>query len=406
MVPLKKIIGWRVVAQTCFRILSVLLAMAHAGFVTASESTPTPSPAFAVPTLLDDGWEREDPAKAGFDVARLRQLAEGIFSAENNIHSVIVERHGKLVAERYRRGNDKQVFSIFAREVEFGPTILHDTRSVGKSIISLLIGVAIEKKKIKSLQTPVIDFYPEYADLATSELKAVTLEHLLTMSSGLEWNEGGAGRDDEHRLMWKWSPVYYVLSRPIVTPPGQKFNYNSGGTAVLADILTRATGMHWQDYARTVLFEPLAIRDLTWTTDWHGRPMAFTGLRMRPRDMAKIGRLMLNKGFWNGAKPQQVVPADWIANSLQPKLGTGFDGTRYGYHWWIGTADWKSQSIAWGAAFGNGGQRICIAPELDMAIVITAGAYNDFAVARRVNAFCRDIASAVRGDGPRDSVGR
>jgi CubicO group peptidase (beta-lactamase class C family) len=383
-------------------ILIFVSAISHADFVAASEPTTIPSPAYAVPVLLGDGWEREDPAKAGFDAARLRQLIEGMFTAENNIHSVIVERHGKLVAEIYRRGQDKQVFSIFAREVEFGPTILHDTRSVGKSVISLLIGIALEQKKIKNLQTSVIDFYPEHADLATPERKAITLEHLLTMSSGLEWSEGGAGRDDEHRLMWKWSPIHYVLSRPLVAPPGQKFNYNSGGTAVLADVLTRATGMPWQDYARTVLFEPLAIRDLTWTTDWHSRPMAFTGLRMRPRDMAKIGRLLLNKGVWNGPKPQQVVPVDWMANSLQPRLGTGFDGTQYGYHWWIGTADWNGRSIAWGAAFGNGGQRICIAPELDMAIVITAGAYNDIAVARRVNAFCRGVTSAVRSDGPRN----
>ena len=354
----------------------------------------TPETPFAVPAIIGDGWEREDLAQSGFDAERLRSLLAIMMNGETNIHSVIVERHGRLVAELYRRGKDRSTNSLFAHNRDFGPTVVHDTRSVSKSVISLLLGIAKQQGQIKSLATPAIDFYPEYADLATPGLKAITLEHLLTMSGGFEWSEEGVGfPNDEHRLMWKGSPSRFVLSRPIVASPGSTFNYNSGGTVVLADILTRVTQTPWKDFARKALFEPLGISDWEWEGDWHGRPMANVGLRMRPRDMAKIGRLVLNHGMWRG---QQLVPADWIATSLQPRVSTGFDGMWYGYQWWTGTVAWKGQTLPWGAAFGNGSQRIFVVPDLDMTVVITAGAYGDFQVLRRVNAFFKDIVSTVQ----------
>ena len=316
-----------------------------------------------------------------------------MMSGPSNLHSVLVERHGRLVAELYRRGQDRSVYSLFAHDTDFGPVTLHDTRSVGKSVVSLLLGIAKQQGKVGDLATPAMAFYPEYADLATPERKAITLEHLLTMSSGFEWHEGGSGPDDEHRLYWKWSPYRYVLSRPIVASPGRTFNYNSGGTAVLADILTRVTRMPLKDFARQALFEPLGIRDWEWVADLHGRPMAFTGLRLRPRDMAKIGRLVVDHGQWRG---QQIVPAEWIRASLQPRISTGYPGLQYGYQWWAGTVAWQGKDIAWSAAFGNGGQRLFVVPELDLVAVITAGAYGDPTIAPRVNAFLQDLVSTVQ----------
>lgn len=356
-------------------------------------SGQAPDSRFAVPAITDDGWDQADLAASGMDAARLRALLAAMMDGRTNIHSVVIERHGHLVAEVYRSGKDKSVYSLFASNRDFGPTVLHDTRSVGKSVVSLLIGIAKQQGKIGELSTPAIDFYPENADLATPSRKAITLTDFLTMSSGLEWNEGGSGPDDEHRLYWKWSPYRYVLSRPTAAPPGSKWNYNSGGVAVLADILTRVTQMPLKDFARKMLFEPLGIREWEWTADLHGRPMAFTGLRMRPRDMAKIGRLVLNKGQWRG---QQIVPADWIAASLQPRINTGIADYQYGYLWWLGPVDWRGRSLRWGAAFGNGGQRIFVVPDLDMTVVITAGAYGDPQIAPRVNAYFKDIISTVQ----------
>lgn len=344
------------------------------------------------PALIGDGWERQTPAAAGFDTARLQALLARMMNGETNLHGLILERHGHLVVEAYRRGPDRTVYSLFARNRDFGPTIRHDTRSVGKSVLSLLLGIARQQGKVGSLGTPAMDFYPEYAELATPERRAITLEHLLTMSSGLDWREGGAGRDDEHRLFWKGSPSHYALSRPIATPPARTWNYNSGGTAVLADILTRATQMPLRDFARRNLFEPLGISDWEWVGDLHGRPMAFTGLRLRPRDLAKIGRMTLDHGRWRG---RQVVPADWIVASWQPRITTGISDFHYGYQWWLGTVAWQGRSLSWSAAFGNGGQRLFLVPELDLAVVITAGAYGDPQAAPRVNAFFREIVATV-----------
>ncbi len=290
----------------------------------------------AVPSIIGDGWKTEELSKAGFDATRLCSLIAGVASEDINIHSIIVERHGRLVAEQYWQGKDKSVYSLFAHTTDFGPEVLHDTRSVGKSVVSLLLGIALQEGKSGDITTPAINFYPEYAELATPEIKAITLTHLLTMSSGLEWSESGGLPNDETRLYWKWSPYYYVLSRPIVTLPGSTFNYNSGGTAVLAGILTRLTGIPLKDFARSALFEPLGITDWEWVADLHGRPMAFTGLRMRPRDMA------------------------------------------------------------WSAAFGNGSQRIFVVPDLDMTVVITAGAYDNIQVARHVNTLFKEIVSTVQ----------
>ena len=346
-----------------------------------------------VPVLLDDGWERADPATSGFDASKLQALLATLMNGESNLHGVVVERHGRLVAEGYRRGPDKGVYSLFAMNRDFGPKVLHDTRSIGKSVVSLLLGIAQQQGRIGSLKRPVLDFYPEYADLLTPERKAITLEHLLTMSSGLAWQEGGEGPDDEHRLYWKWTPTRYVLSRPIAEAPGTRFNYNSGGTAVLADILTRVTGQSLKDFARTALFEPLGIRDWEWVGDLHGRPMAFTGLRMRPRDLAKLGRLVLDHGQWQG---RPIVPADWISASLRPRIDTGFDGLGYGYFWWTGQVPWQGRQLAWAAAFGNGSQRGFLVPDLDLTVVVTAGAYGDPQTIRRVHAFFQELVGTVQ----------
>jgi len=354
----------------------------------------TPEAPLAVPAIIGDGWERETPTASGFDATRLSALLASAKERENHLHSVLVERHGRLVAELYHSGKDESPYIPFAYRRTFGPTVLHDTRSIGKSLVSLLFGIARQQGKLGDLATPVIIYFPEYAELATPERQAITLEHLLTMSSGLAWDEGSGFPDDENRLVWKWSPFRYVLSRPLVTAPGSTFRYNSGGTAVLAEALARATGMPFKEFARKHLFEPLGISDWEWTSDLHGRPRVYDGLRMRPRDLAKIGRMVLDHGQWRG---RQMVPADWITASLRPRIRTGFDEVQYGYQWWTDTVSWQGRQLTWSAAFGHGNQRLFVVPELDLTVVITAGAYGDDSktAARRVNALFKDIVATV-----------
>lgn len=367
--------------------LGICLCLGIVGTPVAAQGRPS-----TTPSILDDGWQRADPSASGFDAARLEEILGRMMDGTLNVHGVVVVRHGKLVAEAYRAGRDRIVNHLFAHTVAFGPGVRHDARSVGKSVIGLLTGIALAEGRIPSVEGPVLDYYPEFPELATPERRAIQLQHLLGMSSGLAWHERGAGPDDEHRLMWKWTPVYHPLSRPLAAAPGTTFTYNSGGALLMADILSRATGMPWTDYARTRLFEPLGITDVAWIGDFLGRPMAYTGLRMRPRDMAKLGQLVLNRGKWQG---RQIVPAVWIEDSLRPRLQTGFDGTGYGLFWWTGKADWHGRDLAWAAAFGNGGQRIFVVPELDLCMVVTAGAYGDAAAAKQVNGWFRQILGTV-----------
>ncbi len=361
--------------------------------VVLSASVQAAGSACAKPAILNDGWQSVDVAASGFDESRLCALLARATNGEVNLHGMVIERRGRLVAERYRNGQDKGVYSLFSRDTSFDATVAHDTRSISKSVLSLLLGVAIAQGKIASVTAPVLDFYPESADLATPERKAITLQHLLTMTSGLDWSESGGIPNDETRLFWKSSHARYLLERPSVAVLGSVFNYNSGGTAVLADILMRATKMPLRDFARINLFEPLGITDWEWVGDVHGRPLAFTGLRLRPRDMLKIARLVADRGQWQG---RQVVPVEWIGASMQPRVSADFGGLKYGYQWWMGSVDWQGKKLRWSGGFGNGAQRIFVVPDLDMTVAITAGAYDNAQAASYVNALLQEVVSTVQ----------
>lgn len=224
---------------------------------------------------------------------------------------------------------------------------------------------------------------------------------LLSMSSGLDWAESGRGllTSDEIRLFWKSDQDRFTLERPIAAAPGTAFNYNSGGTTVLANALVRLSGKPLAELAREDLFVPLGIAQFEWTEDLHGRALPFAGLRLRPRDTLKIGRLMNARGAWRG---RQVVPADWIAASLRPRLSTGMkflslDGKpmAYGYQWWLGQVTWGGRALDWAIALGNGGQRIFVVPELELSVVLTAGDYDEAAIHRVENRVMRALVSAV-----------
>lgn len=362
------------------------------------------------PARLDDGWEIATPVEVDMDDTALCALLAGVAAGRDNVHGVVVVRRGRLVAEVYRRGPDRPIDRLYGLwnpspfDGEFGPQTLHDVRSISKSVVDLLLGIARARGWIGSLETPALDFFPALADLRSPARDAITLATLLTMSSGLEWDEGGLP-NDETSLYWKSDPDRFVLDRPLIATPGTVFHYNSGGTAVLADILARVSGEKLEDLARRELFEPLGIREWEWIADLHGRPLAFTGLRLRPRDLAKLGRLVLDRGQWDG---KTVVPADWIDESLRPHIATGFHSPpaspyelEYGYFWWAGRTDWHGEPVRWAAGFGNGGQRLFVVPRLDLAVAVAAGDYGDVAIGHVVNRLFGQIVETVRADGDR-----
>jgi CubicO group peptidase (beta-lactamase class C family) len=308
------------------------------------------------------------------------------------------------VAERYFGGKDARIDRLygirvpFSPDTNFGPEVLHDARSISKSVVSLLLGTFMGEGGRLDLDGPAAAFFPDLKLGQDDRRRTITLRNLLTMSSGLDWHEE-AVPNDETRLYWKADIVTYVLAKPLMTAPGTRFQYNSGGVAVLAEILVKTGGEPLTDLVRERLFAPMGITIWDWVGDIHGRPLAFTGLRLLPRDMLKLGRLMLNGGAWHG---RQIVSSDWVAASMKEAIGTGHeippgkDGElTYGYLWWSGFVSAGGRSFRWVAAFGNGGQRIYVVPALDLSVVITAGSYGSEAVIPKAQALFQRIVSAA-----------
>ena len=251
----------------------------------------------------------------------------------------------------------------------------HDLRSISKSATSLLVGIALAEGKFPALDSPVFDSFPELAALRTPEKMHITFRHLLTMSSGLKWDESipySNPANSERRMIDSADPVRYVLEQPLAAPPGAVYNYNGGNTTLLAAVLAKTTGRRLDDYAREKLFGPLGIADFEWISmPASGEPAAASGLRLRARDSAKLGQLLLTDGLWNG---KQVLPKGWAAESVTPHLnGEGL--YYYGYQWWLGRTMLRGRNLIWSAGFGFGGQRLYVAPELDLVVMINAGHY-------------------------------
>lgn len=320
-------------------------------------------------------WQRIAPADAGFLPGMGDKLDDAVRTKEfDNLHAVIVARGGKLVLERYYEGEDKRTRGPALGLVKFGPEVKHDLRSVSKSIVGLLYGIALADGKVADPDRSLVSQFPAYEDLAADPERArMTVGHALSMTLGTEWDEGLPyydRRNSETAMDGAADRYRYVLERPMVAEPGTRWTYNGGATAMLAHLISRGSGQPLLDYAREALFEPLGIADVEWVADANGEPFAASGLRMRPRDLAKIGQLVLDGGTWGDA---QVVPSDWLDRSFAPRVRT--DGRlEYGYHWWLG--DPRDDDRRWMAAFGNGGQSLFIVPSLALVVVTTAGNYN------------------------------
>jgi CubicO group peptidase (beta-lactamase class C family) len=287
------------------------------------------------------------------------------------LHAVVVVRDGQVLLEHYGTGED---FSWGTPHgvVEFGPETLHDLRSVTKSVTALLYGIALRDGRVPDPAEPLLRQFPQYSDLAADPERArLTVEHALTMSLGLEWNEDppyDSPANAEIAMELAPDRYRYVLERPIAGPPGARWSYCGGATALLGKLVSDGTGRPLPEYAREVLFAPLGIAEFEWMAGDDGVASAASGLRLTPRDLARIGELVLAGGAWDG---REVVPAGWVRTMLQPRLPTGPVGS-YGLHWYLGS----SAGQQWAAATGNGGQRLTVLPDLGLVVAVTAGNYD------------------------------
>jgi CubicO group peptidase (beta-lactamase class C family) len=340
---------------------------------------------YQVPVARTDGWKTAAADSVGVDSTRLAMLSASIRTwPELGVHAILIERGGRLIYEEYFEGFDERGGQPLGR-VSITADSRHDLRSVTKSVVSALIGIAHGEGTIQSLDRPVVHWFPEYPELDTPDRRRVTLAHVLSMTSGFEWNEDvpyNDPRNDEIRMTRDSHPLRYVLSRSFAVSPGSDFNYNGGLTQVMAAVLARATKTSLQEYARTKLFEPLGITDVEWVGDLAGMPSAASGLRLRARDVAKFGSLYLHGGKWNG---KQVIPANWIELStrrhfrFRPRTGPDAGGEfGYGYFWWYSCYPSAAGLFEARTAVGNGQQRVFVLPGLDMVVTIFAGRYDDF----------------------------
>jgi CubicO group peptidase (beta-lactamase class C family) len=291
------------------------------------------------------------PEQEGMDSQILTKADDTIRKTMPSVLSFMVVRHGKTVYEKYYRGNN--------------PDSLVVVYSVTKSIISALTGIAISEGYLSNVDRKLTDIFPHYFnDNYDPRKREITLKHLLTMTAGLEIA-------DETGEAWAKSPdcCKYVIDRPLVYNPGEKFDYNSGLTNVLSVILTKTTGMTTREFADKNLFGPLGITNYTWAQDPQGYYIGGWGLRLTPRDMAKFGYLYLREGMHNG---EQIVPRQWVQESVSlhsyPEKTDG-----YGYAWWLDNIEDRIHNKKYQAflALGYGGQFIWVVPELDIITVIT-----------------------------------
>jgi len=301
---------------------------------------------------------------------------------ENQVHSIIIVKDSKIVLEEYFSG-EEIAGGLSLVHKDFNRDTLHHQASASKSITSILLGIAIDQGKVKDTQEKLFSLLPEYSDLSDATKDKMTLQHLLTMSTGIPWDESypyNDPRNDLCQMFFHSDPVRYVLEKPVVASPGEVFIYNSGTTNILGEIVRRSTGLTLKDYANQYLFTPLGITSYEWATFLNVPQMAVasSSLYLRPRDMAKIGQLYLQKGVWNG---NRVVSERWVLESTKqsitvPPSGIVIPGfnTTYGYQWWRGT--FSNGEIDTYYAGGFGGQFIFVLPDMEMVVVFTAGRYD------------------------------
>jgi CubicO group peptidase (beta-lactamase class C family) len=339
--------------------------------------------AYTMPEQLDDGLQTSSINPSAIDSIVLVGLLNKIINQEfGRLASLLILKDDKLVVEEYFYGYDR--------------TRLHPIHSCTKSITTLLLGIALEQHKNVRLDQPIFDFFPAYDSLKTKENKSITLKHALTMTAGFQWNEF----PKEMYETDDW--FHYILSRPMETKPGETFHYNSGGTILIGGVIHFLEGKQANAFAEEVLFGPLGISEYVWSTHKDGTPQCGAGLQMLPRDMAKIGLLVLNDGKWND---MQLVPEAWIHESTKPRVPES-DFFDYGYQWWHRSKQnkpwWDDPKVAQKdehdmiIALGWGGQYIVIVNDLNLVVVTTASDYdNDGMAIGKIRMVIEDIIPAI-----------
>lgn len=320
-------------------------------------------------------WPVSTPEEQGMDSASLARLIETVGTYKQD--SLMIIRHGKIVAEAYY--------------APYVAGISHDLRSVTKSVVGTLTAIQLQKGSLDSVDHPVIDLFSDKEiQNVDDRKKAMTVQSLLDMTSGIEWVERFYTPDETLMRMYK-SPdrTAFVLNQPMVGAPGAKFNYNGGNPYLLSALINKKSGQNAFDFAKKELFEPLGIKSAKWgAVDAQGVTIGEAGLFLSPHDMARIGYLYLRNGMWEG---KQIIPSSWVERSKEGKI-SATNGFQYANLWW--SLPDKGTYMA----RGRHSQLILIIPKLDIVAVMT-GVLRDTEF-YSTSGLIEDISKAVKSDKP------
>ncbi len=303
----------------------------------------------------DQSFRTSSPEEQGMDSEKLYRMLSYIRDDGKEIHSIQVIRNGYKVL-------DTSFFPYSNRN-------LHAVNSVTKSVTSALFGIALEEKKIKSIDDKVLSYFPERkVKNADDNKNSMTLKNLLMMTGGFDWLEDGSYDENDSwtKMRQSTDPIGYILDLSVTAKPGENFYYNTGGSHILSDVLQKSTGKKGANYAEEKIFRPMGIEEKSWNQDNTGVSIGGAGLFLKPEDMAKFGYLYLKNGKWKG---KQLVPEWWVKESTSKKIDTpnGLAGSNgYGYQWWM-------NSFGGYSARGFGGQYIFVVPEYDLVVAFASG---------------------------------
>ena len=338
---------------------------------------------YQIPEMIDDGLITAAANDVGLDHSTLGEAVNRIRDKTyNEVHSMLIVKNSRLVLEEYFTGHKYKWDgpNHHGKKVKFDRDMIHNLASVTKSFTSAIVGIAVDHGYIKSVDEKVLSFFPEYSHLSDENKEKITIEHLLTMTSGLEWNEWeypySDTRNDIIQLHMVSDPFEYILSKPVIHESGTEWYYSGADVNLLAEIIKRASGMRMDIFADKYLFEPMGIEKQQWQFIKPDIVYASGDLKLRPKDMAKFGMLYLQGGLYDGTR---IISKEWIDRSitklvkLDKPVDCGSDG--YGYQWFFKTYTVNSRQVEVVRRTGWGGQAIILFPELDMLAVFTGGTY-------------------------------
>jgi CubicO group peptidase (beta-lactamase class C family) len=361
-------------------------------------SDPSGQYTYRQPETVDGGLDVGTLEEVSMDQALIESAVDDISGGKyGEVHSLLIYKDGRLVFEEYLPGHDYlwDGPDFHGAWVNWDRDREHNIHSAGKSITSACIGIAVDQGFIDSVDQSIFDYLPQYQYLNTAGKHRITIEHLLAMTSGLEWDEWGTSySSEENDVIALWlecdDPVACVLEKPLVSEPGTEFTYSGGNMIVLGEIIQNATDMDIEAFSGKYLFAPLGIDTPEWRwIEGSGVVYAAGDQELTPREMLKFGVTYLNGGVWDG---QQIVPEQWVEHSANPYPGPdnswhnsflqpippgdntwGLRG--YSYTWWTHQFSHSGKEFPAFWAFGWGGQKIVVFPDQNAVVVVTGGNY-------------------------------